>query len=75
MIERLYGPARGWVMASWACSAVFFVLLAYDVFAGRLLAPPRWLVAAMAATLIVGAVTQYLALRRERRGRSRTSLR
>ncbi|GLY74149.1 hypothetical protein [Actinoallomurus iriomotensis] len=73
MIERLYGPARGWVVASWACSAVFFVLLAYDVFSGRLLAPPRWLIAAMAVTLIAGAGTQSVALRRERRRRSRTS--
>jgi hypothetical protein len=76
VIERLYGPARGWVVASWAFSAIFFVLLAYDVFSGQLLDPPRWLVAAMAVTVIAGAVTQYVALRREqRRSRSRTPAR
>jgi hypothetical protein len=71
MRERLYGPARVWVVLSWSCSAAFFVLLAYDLISGSLTSPPRWLVLAMALTLMAGAVTQYAALRRERRIRRR----
>jgi hypothetical protein len=70
ILERLRGPARGWIIASWSLSAIFFILLAYNYFVLRSLFPPRWLTVILALDLVAGAASQLMVFRQEHESKS-----